>query len=228
MYLTCVRLKYESSIHNIAFSSETNTVVLSESGEKCAPFKRQNITALKKYFRGFWCERTTWDGQYHRRKHYYGLWYFDQRICFLHTQLFTLKDINRWTGVVWIIDVFISCLDYHSGGTHSLQSIHWWASDLMLHFSKSVPLKKQTLFLDGLQLSTFSGNDHFWVCHVFNDRTALQWNSFSALRRIKCGWLEKHSIWCGHASFTNHKCFTCLDLTVLDQSHSQKRHLSIR
>ncbi len=25
-------------------------------------------------------------------------------------------------------DVFISCLDFHSVGTHSLQRIHWWAS----------------------------------------------------------------------------------------------------
>ncbi len=31
-------------------------------------------------------------------------------------------------------DVFISS---HSDGTHSLQSIHWLASDEMLHFSKS-------------------------------------------------------------------------------------------
>ncbi len=34
-------------------------------------------------------------------------------------------------------DVFISCLDSHSDGTHSLQSIHWRTSDAMLHFSKS-------------------------------------------------------------------------------------------
>ncbi len=34
-------------------------------------------------------------------------------------------------------DVFISCLDSHSDGTHSLQRIHWWASHVMLHFSKS-------------------------------------------------------------------------------------------
>ncbi len=27
---------------------------------------------------------------------------------------------------------FISCLDSHSDGTHSLQRIHWWASDVML------------------------------------------------------------------------------------------------
>ncbi len=40
--------------------------------------------------------------------------------------------------------VFISCLDSHFDGTHTLQRIHWWASDIMLNFSKSVPIKKQT------------------------------------------------------------------------------------
>ncbi len=34
-------------------------------------------------------------------------------------------------------DVFINSLDSHSDGTHSLQSIHWWASNVMLHFSNS-------------------------------------------------------------------------------------------
>ncbi len=34
-------------------------------------------------------------------------------------------------------DVFISRLDSHSDGTHSLQRVHWWASDVMLHFSTS-------------------------------------------------------------------------------------------
>ncbi len=41
-----------------------------------------------------------------------------------------------WSGVDYC-DVFISCLDSDSDGTHSLQSIHWLASDAMLHFSKS-------------------------------------------------------------------------------------------
>ncbi len=50
--------------------------------------------------------------------------------CFLSSQ-----DINWWTGVVWIIVMFLS--DSHSDGTHSLQSIHWWDTDEMLHFSKS-------------------------------------------------------------------------------------------
>ncbi len=44
-------------------------------------------------------------------------------------------------GLEWC-GLFISCLDSHSDGTHSLQRIHWWASDEMLHFSKSVPVKK--------------------------------------------------------------------------------------
>ncbi len=39
-------------------------------------------------------------------------------------------------------DVFISCLD--SDGTHSLQRIHWLASDVMLNLSKSVPKTKQS------------------------------------------------------------------------------------
>ncbi len=44
----------------------------------------------------------------------------------------------EWCGLlVDYCDVFISCLYSHSDGTHSLQRIHWWASDAMLHFSKS-------------------------------------------------------------------------------------------
>ncbi len=44
-------------------------------------------------------------------------------------QLFALQDVFWWTGVVWLlVDVFISYLDSHSDGTHSLQKIHWWAT----------------------------------------------------------------------------------------------------
>ncbi len=58
------------------------------------------------------------------------------------THILASHDINWWTGVVWITvlvdycDVCISCLDSNSDGTHSLQSIHCWESDAMLHFSK--------------------------------------------------------------------------------------------
>ncbi len=63
-------------------------------------------------------------------------------------------------------DVFISCLDFHSDGTHSLQRIHWWASDakflqigfneeahLQAHLQQNVSIKK--LNLDGLRVSKF-------------------------------------------------------------------------
>ncbi len=46
--------------------------------------------------------------------------------------LFASQDVNWWTGVVWIIMFFISCLNSYSDGTHSLQGIHWWASDTFL------------------------------------------------------------------------------------------------
>ncbi len=49
-----------------------------------------------------------------------------------------LTDGLEWWGLlVDYCDVFISCLDSHSDGTHSLQRIHCWASDGMIHFSKS-------------------------------------------------------------------------------------------
>ncbi len=57
-------------------------------------------------------------------------WY----ICFLQTYDFsflkTLTDMDY-------CDVFISCLDSHSDGTHSLQRIHCWDTDAVTHFSKS-------------------------------------------------------------------------------------------
>ncbi len=60
-------------------------------------------------------------------------------------QLLILQDVNWWTGLVWITcDVFISCVDSHSDGTHSLQRIHWWASDVILDFNKTVPMKKNS------------------------------------------------------------------------------------
>ncbi len=53
----------------------------------------------------------------------------------------------------WSVHVFVyydsdnmmkRCLNSHSDGTHSVQKIHWWASDVILNFIKSVLLKKQT------------------------------------------------------------------------------------
>ncbi len=49
-----------------------------------------------------------------------------------NTQLLSSQDVNWWTGVVWIIVMFLSAVWTHSDGTHSLQRIHWWASDTFL------------------------------------------------------------------------------------------------
>ncbi len=73
-------------------------------------------------------------------------------------QLLASQDVNWWTEVLWItrgLLVFISCLNSHADGTHSLQSIHWWANDPMLHFSKSDNKETNSYILDGLRVSTW-------------------------------------------------------------------------
>ncbi len=69
-------------------------------------------------------------------------------------------DVRRQQEIVEQDEVLLSIMDpcfdqkqwftnKHSDGTHSQQRIHWWASDLMLNFSKSAQMKKQThLFLE--------------------------------------------------------------------------------
>ncbi len=57
----------------------------------------------------------------------------------------TLIDELEWCGLlVDYCDVFISCLDSHSDGTHSLQRIHWWASDCNDAFLQICSMKKKT------------------------------------------------------------------------------------
>ncbi len=66
------------------------------------------------------------------------------------------QDIDWWTGVD--CDVFISCLDSHSDGTHSLQRIHWWASDVMLYTFLQIWGRNKIIYiLDGLRLIFISG-----------------------------------------------------------------------
>ncbi len=59
----------------------------------------------------------------------------------INLQLFTSQDSNWWTGVMWItcgsLWCFISCLNSHSDGTHSLQRINLQTRDVMLNYLKS-------------------------------------------------------------------------------------------
>ncbi len=47
-------------------------------------------------------------------------------------------------GLEWIIVMLLSAVWSHSDGTHSLQRIHWWASDVVQIFSKSVLMNKNS------------------------------------------------------------------------------------
>ncbi len=150
--------KLQPIIHNNAYSREQ--VILSESGETSAQTEhRLRVkTALNKHVVDF-------DVRDIRRWTFYPLeeallWTMD--LYFGHKRQFEVKTYNDvdlfpiQTSIFWIYialingleccllinrldycDVFISCLDSHSDGTHSLQSIHWWGSGGTLHFSKS-------------------------------------------------------------------------------------------
>ncbi len=54
------------------------------------------------------------------------------------------RDVNWWTGVVWIIVMFYQLFGLSFWRHPFTAKIHFWASDAMLHFSKSVLMKKQT------------------------------------------------------------------------------------
>ncbi len=107
--------------------------------------------------------------------------YFSQKQCakvksilmdlFLtNTQLIVSQDIN-WCGLlVDYCDVFISCLDSHSDGTHS----RCWTRDVMPNSSKSFPMTKQThLHLEWPE-GTFSANFHIGVNYSFKN---MMWHT---------------------------------------------------
>ncbi len=78
-------------------------------------------------------------------------------ICVLQTHRFLLhktwiNELGSCGLLVNYCNVFISCLDSHSDGTHSLQRIHCWASDVMLNLF----WWKTNYILNGLRVSMFS------------------------------------------------------------------------
>ncbi len=86
--------------------------------------------------------------------------------------------LNIALNYLWII---VSCLDSHSDGTHSLQRIHWWASDGMLNFPNL--MKKQTY----QHLNIF--NKYFFLvkCH-FTDYCLWRKNAEQKLYLTAVSW----------------------------------------
>ncbi len=93
--------------------------------------------------------------------------------CLIQIRNFLLNKILidglAWFGLlVDYCDVFISCLDSHSDGIHLLQMIHWWASDVMLNFSKYCIFWCMFIYiLESLRVNPFSEKNYFWVNHSF-------------------------------------------------------------
>ncbi len=84
-------------------------------------------------------------------------------------QLFSSQLINWWTGVICITcEVFISHLNSHSDGTHSLQRIHLWASGVMLHFFKSVLIRNKFIHLGWPEGEYIFSKYNFLLNHSFN------------------------------------------------------------
>ncbi len=121
-----------------------------------------------------------------------------------------------WSGVDYC-DVFISCLDSHYDGTHSLQMIHWWTSDLMIHFSKSVLIKTQAhLHLRWPECEYFQNiwvNYSYWFIfiarnffvyiffqglkskQVYNAKSERFDNIFIFIKNDKCKCMTVHRKW---------------------------------
>ncbi len=74
-----------------------------------------------------------------------------------------LTDGLEWCGLlVDYCDVFISCLDSHSDGTHSLQRIHCWAGRNATFLLTWWRIKLIYIW-DGFRAKTCFGNFHcFW------------------------------------------------------------------
>ncbi len=66
-----------------------------------------------------------------------------------------MRENSRWT--------FLDTKSKNSDGTHSLQRIHRWASDAMLHFSKSVFMKKRPTWQYTVQFF----QHHQWFCELY-------------------------------------------------------------
>ncbi len=84
---------------------------------------------------------------------------------FLHS-LPSFSLHSTFTDWLWIIVMFfISCLNSHSDGTHSLQRIYWWEIGVIINFSKSFLMIKIKLIciLDG----KFPVYFHFWINYSF-------------------------------------------------------------
>ncbi len=157
----------KSIIHNNNSSS-----VSSESGEESSTVykPKQSKTILKIYVSGFlWLVYGAYsspDSDETLEESLLWIMDFGQKQQFevkdiLMMDLFELlssPDVNWWTGVVWIIVMFLS--DSHSDGTHSLPLLRHWCNATFLQIWWR---NKLILISDDLRMSKYVANVRFWV-----------------------------------------------------------------
>ncbi len=133
------------------------------SSTVCKP--KQFKTFLNKYIGGFWCERTKVVQVFLTLEEVL-LWIMEQTHSSLLHKIIN-DGLQSCRLLVDYCDVFISCLDSHSDGTHSLQKINWWANDVMPNFPKSVLMKKQCnfkqIFILGWTIPCVNKGDLIWL-----------------------------------------------------------------
>ncbi len=99
---------------------------------------------------------------------------------FLTNMQLLRRSLMDWSGVdyLWIFVMSYQLCGRSFWRHHSLQRIHWWASDEMLHFSKSVLMIKKLIYiLDGLPWGWvhFQQIFIFWVNYAFKHLANCWW-----------------------------------------------------
>ncbi len=107
----------------------------------------------------------------------------------------------------------MSCLDSQSDGTHSLQMILWWASDVMLNLSRSVPNKDTKL-----PRMTW-GYVHFQNCFYFGMNYSF--NPLKVWSKIHIG-KQWHLLWKVEQTWVHCDNFfpSCLSFNIFNRVDS--------
>ncbi len=84
--------------------------------------------------------------------------------------------------------VFISCLDSHSDGTHSLQRIHWWVSEETNAFTSWMAwVNFQQIFGRTLPLKGFWT---FWSCCMASEDIVGSYSLVGSSIALRVAWVQ--------------------------------------
>ncbi len=122
-------------------------------------------------------------------------------------QVFTSQDVNRLCGLrVDYCDVFISCLDSHSDGTHSLQRMHWCNATFLQICSDEETLiytlddlwvnKILAIFHFGWTIFFFKFSSYFKAIILIHITTMNEQRRGSGLEKTRKNWNRNKNVNC--------------------------------